>query len=70
MCLITSAVQTAYYDSTKASRFIRAGFSPAIVNMALAYNAANRGGDESQVRAIRGASPSAVLQVGHMLTRC
>lgn len=41
-------MQTAYYDSTKASRFIRAGFSPAVVNLALAYNAANRG-DESQV---------------------
>lgn len=46
-CLLASS-QTAYYDSTKASRFIRAGFSPAIVNLALAYNATNRG-DESQV---------------------
>lgn len=42
-------LQTAYYDSTKASRFIRAGFSPAVVNLALAYNATNRG-DEAQVR--------------------
>lgn len=44
-------MQTAYYDSTKASRFIRAGFSPAIVNLALAYNAANRG-DDSQVGSV------------------
>jgi hypothetical protein len=40
--------QTAYYDNTKANRFIRAGFSPGIVNLALAHHATTRG-DEIQV---------------------
>lgn len=41
-------LQESYYQNTKASRFIEAGHSPAAVNLALAYHAANRG-DESQV---------------------
>eukprot|EP00879_Flechtneria_rotunda_P003634 GHRR01003871.1.p1 GENE.GHRR01003871.1~~GHRR01003871.1.p1 ORF type:complete len:195 (+),score=36.16 GHRR01003871.1:971-1555(+) len=40
--------EEAYYENTKASRFINAGFSPATVNLALAYTASVRG-DESQV---------------------
>jgi hypothetical protein len=41
-------LQDSYYESTKASKFTHAGFSPAVVNLALAYHAAERG-DDSQV---------------------
>ncbi|WIA10329.1 hypothetical protein OEZ85_010521 [Tetradesmus obliquus] len=39
-----------FYESTKASKFTHAGFSPAVVNLALAYHAAERG-DDSQILA-------------------
>eukprot|EP00775_Hariotina_reticulata_P011628 gene11628-11772_t len=39
-----------YYDNTKASKFTRLGFSPAIVNLALAYHAANKGDDNQIVQ--------------------
>lgn len=42
-------MQDTFYESTKASKFTYAGFSPAVVNLALAYHAAQRG-DDSQVR--------------------
>jgi hypothetical protein len=41
--------QESFYETTRASKFVRAGFSPAVVNLALAFHATNRG-DESQVR--------------------
>jgi hypothetical protein len=44
-------LQDSFYESTKASKFTHAGFSPAIVNLALAYHAAERG-DDSQVSAM------------------
>jgi hypothetical protein len=60
-CLVAAAVpdclshhrartraQTAFYDNTKANKFVRAGFSPAVVNLALAYHSTTRG-DETQV---------------------
>eukprot|EP00882_Tetradesmus_deserticola_P015895 GHRQ01016951.1.p1 GENE.GHRQ01016951.1~~GHRQ01016951.1.p1 ORF type:complete len:195 (+),score=50.41 GHRQ01016951.1:1078-1662(+) len=39
-----------FYESTRASKFTHAGFSPAVVNLALAYHAAERG-DDSQILA-------------------
>lgn len=51
-------LQDTYYENTKASRFTRAGFSAATVNLALAYNAAERG-DEAQVRGMQKALVSA-----------
>eukprot|EP00882_Tetradesmus_deserticola_P031660 GHRQ01035814.1.p3 GENE.GHRQ01035814.1~~GHRQ01035814.1.p3 ORF type:complete len:113 (+),score=37.03 GHRQ01035814.1:1599-1937(+) len=41
-------LQETFYESTKASKFTHAGFSPAVVNLALAYHAAERG-DDSQI---------------------
>ncbi|KAF8069411.1 hypothetical protein HT031_001526 [Scenedesmus sp. PABB004] len=43
--------EDSFYDNTKAARFVRAGFSPAVVNLALAYHAANRGGGDDQIMA-------------------
>lgn len=42
--------EESYYTNTKASKFIEAGHSPAAVNLALSYHAANRG-DEAQIKA-------------------
>jgi hypothetical protein len=46
--LLLMCLQDSYYESTKASKFTHAGFSPAVVNLALAYHAAERG-DDAQV---------------------